>query len=215
MTPYYSHAGIEIYHGDCREILPEIAADSVDLVFTDPPYHRDKNRLYEVLGAQAARVLRPNGFCYAYCGADSLPTVMQYMGLHLDWFWLFSISHRGAHPRMWNKRLMIAEKPVMAWTRGIPHQDSLAWVATNWESEKADKLFHQWGQGAGFAFETITKRTSRGATVLDPCLGGGTTARVCKDTGRNFIGIEIDEASCEIAAKRLSQEVLDFSGVSE
>ena len=36
MTPYYDHAGITIYHGDCREILPTL--EPVDLVLTDPPY---------------------------------------------------------------------------------------------------------------------------------------------------------------------------------
>ena len=36
MKPYYEHAGISIYHGDCREVLPEV--QDVDLVLTDPPY---------------------------------------------------------------------------------------------------------------------------------------------------------------------------------
>lgn len=36
MKPYYEHAGITIYHGDCREILPTLP--KVDLVLTDPPY---------------------------------------------------------------------------------------------------------------------------------------------------------------------------------
>jgi DNA modification methylase len=36
MTPYYDHAGITIYLGDCRDILPHL--DPVDLVLTDPPY---------------------------------------------------------------------------------------------------------------------------------------------------------------------------------
>ena len=35
-TPYYEHAGITIYHGDCREILPWLP--KVDAVITDPPY---------------------------------------------------------------------------------------------------------------------------------------------------------------------------------
>ncbi len=34
--PYYDEAGITIYHGDCREILPHL--QKVDLVLTDPPY---------------------------------------------------------------------------------------------------------------------------------------------------------------------------------
>lgn len=36
MKPFYEHAGITIYHGDCREILPTLPP--VDLVLTDPPY---------------------------------------------------------------------------------------------------------------------------------------------------------------------------------
>ena len=43
MKPYYEHAGITIYHGDCREVLPAIAPNSVDLVLTDPPYGHNNN----------------------------------------------------------------------------------------------------------------------------------------------------------------------------
>ena len=36
MKPYYEHAGIVIYHGDCRDILPTLP--KCDLLLTDPPY---------------------------------------------------------------------------------------------------------------------------------------------------------------------------------
>jgi len=49
-----------------------------------------------------------------------------------------------------------------------------------------------------------------GATVLDPFMGSGTTLRAAKDMGLDVIGIDVDEKSCEVAARRLAQGVLEF-----
>lgn len=52
----------------------------------------------------------------------------------------------------------------------------------------------------------IKTYTNEGDTVLDNCMGSGTTGVACKKTGRNFIGIEKDQKYFEIAKKRLYED---------
>jgi site-specific DNA-methyltransferase (adenine-specific) len=58
------------------------------------------------------------------------------------------------------------------------------------------------------ARDHILSWSNEGDIVLDPFSGSGTTAKMAKHNGRRFIGIEINPEYCEIAEKRLSQQVL-------
>jgi site-specific DNA-methyltransferase (adenine-specific) len=66
------------------------------------------------------------------------------------------------------------------------------------------------GELLTFLAEAAPKRTGE-ILVIDPFLGGGTLLATARQMGWKAIGIEIEERYCEIAAKRLSQEVFDFT----
>ncbi len=57
----------------------------------------------------------------------------------------------------------------------------------------------------------IRATTDPGDLVVDPFMGGATTLRAAKDLGRRAIGIELEERFCEVAAKRMGQEVFEFA----
>ena len=81
----------QIYTGDARELAKGIPDNSVDLIFTDPPWDDASMPLYQWLAECSSRVLRPGGFVLAYTGNDWLPEIMGYFdNAGLDWFRMLS-----------------------------------------------------------------------------------------------------------------------------
>lgn len=206
LTPYYDRNGITIYHGDCRELLCELK--HVDMIWTDPPYPVEYLPLYGTLATHAARLLPNTGHCFAYCGQSYLPEVMRLLGEHLEYNWTICCEHRGPKTNVWARGVRSMWKPIL-WYRRRPLTAPDIQVLDRVHSRR-DKVDHEWAQGeeGGLIMEACIVP---GGVVLDPFMGTGTTLRVARSHGRRGIGIDVEERCCELAAKRLSQEVFDFT----
>ncbi len=80
-----------------------------------------------------------------------------------------------------------------------------------------DRPSPKYGHPCSKPIEVISRLIQLGSisgTILDPFMGSGTTLRAAKDLGRKAIGIEIEERYCEIAARRMEQEVLPLNDAS-
>src|ERR1700756_723473 len=205
IKPYYEHGGITIYHGDARDILPQI--NTVDLIWTDPPYPQEFIDLYSVLSENSIQLLPEGGHCFAYCGHIFLPEVMRRMADNLTYWWMLCCEHRGGNTIIWSRGVGAHWKPIL-WYRKPPLTIPQHTVNDRVHSRR-DKIDHEWGQGTEGALIMNVHCPDNGI-ILDPFMGAGTTLEVAKLNGRRGIGIEIEEKYCEIAAKRLSQEVFQF-----
>lgn len=97
---------IQLYEGDCRELINDIPDKSVDLIFTDPPYTKKYMYLYEWLANEGLRVLKDNGFLMIYTGAYWKDVVMGIYRNHYDYFYDFIIKHNGNTSILWEKNVI-------------------------------------------------------------------------------------------------------------
>lgn len=190
-----------IHHGDFREIGFLVADNSVDLIFTDPPYDGASVSLYADLAEFGARVLKPGSWCLAYSGHTFLPQALAAMQKHLRYGWVFCVLHTGGALRYRNLRLQNGWKPIL----GFYKPPSEAW----WEwfpdvvSGGKEKDAHPWQQAVGEAEHFIRNLTLENNLVCDPFCGGGTTCLAAKRLGRVWVAFEKDAEHVVTARVRI------------
>jgi len=183
----------ELWHGDCREVLPLL--QGVDAIVTDPPYgvaqKRGDSKLKEGIQGDAeppaiewvadyqAIVWGGNNFC------DQLPRATG---------WL-----------VWNKTFPDCARhsqAELAWCnvrKTVRHYTE----AYHGFMRQRDGWFHPTQKPPGLMVWCVAMTTG---TVCDPYMGSGTTGIACARLGRSFIGIEIDRRYFDIACERIENE---------
>lgn len=196
----------QVITGDCVDVMADMEPDSVDLIFTDPPYDKETAPLYGDLARLGGRVLKEGGSLIAYAGQHALPGILSRMGEHLDYLWMAALTMPGgAHASLGGHQLVVTWKPLVWFTKGRRRRGEF--VRDSVASEGVEKRFHDWEQGAAEAFYYIDKLTKPGEIVLDAFCGSGTTCLVAHRLGRQSIGIEKEARTGNIARAKIYQGV--------
>lgn len=233
MKPYYEHAGITIYHGDCREWLAGVpTCFRVDACITDPPYGcgvKYGPSYDDTPGPEYWRWLRS---CVDLMRAHSTVVAFTHRNaalkeLQADWVGVWN-KPGSFGARVGNSPIVPHWEPIFFWgihalgVRGEMLPDVLTFnpeqagnnSAIGRDKWRTDQFAdHPCPKPIGLYSQLVrTLCPDRTGVVMDPFSGSGTTLRAAKDLGLKAVGIEIEERYCEIAAQRLSQEVLPMFG---
>jgi ParB-like chromosome segregation protein Spo0J len=192
-----------VRHGDFREVVKDLADDSVDLVFTDPPYHREYLPLYGELAREAARFLKPGGSLVCYLGQYQIHEVCALVTPHLRLWWTLCCLHTGQSARMTEYGVVVKWKPMLWFVKGTRGDKET--MVEDLVSSRQEKDVHDWQQGLAEAAYYVDKLTPPGGFVFDPFCGGGTTAVAAKRTGRRWLTCDTDGACVPLARRRIHE----------
>lgn len=212
-----------IRQGDCLELMKQLPDKCIDLVLTDPPYgigqDKDQERKSGYKGKRQLGVRKGYGFSNWDNEVPNKEYFEQMMRISKNQ--IFFGGNYFAH-------LIPPSSCWIVWDKDNGANDfadcELAWTSFDTAIRKFKWKWHgmlqeQMGKHKEFRqhptqkpvklFEWILSKYSKETDIiLDPYAGSGTTGRAAKNLGRPFILFEKEPSYCEIANKRLEQEVL-------
>ena len=208
MNPTWESGDVQLYLGDCLDVLPTLG--SVDAVVTDPPYgvnvkynadFEDTPETWQKLVPPIVKwALDRHIFCLLFGSSPTQTRDLRQFSTMPDrtlvWAPSFSLSKSQSHGFFYRWH------PIYLWN--VPHRPKQEWTLDVFRDNTDG---HCWWYHPGTKPESlmIALVNLANGIVLDPFMGSGTTGVACVKTGRKFIGIEIDEGYFDIAVKRISE----------
>lgn len=204
-----------IIQGDCLSILPQLPANSIDFVLTDPPYlaryvsrdgrsvpNDDNDAWLKPAFKEMFRVLRRDSFAVSFYGWPHVDRFMQAWreaGFRIVGHLVFPKRYTSSQ-----RYLRYQHECAYLLAKGNPPvpettiSDVIDWTYTGNKLHPTQKSIH-------VLMPLIETFTNPGQLVLDPFAGSGSTCAAAHRTGRNYLGIELDLIHHKTATDRLAK----------
>lgn len=220
---------MELIYGDCLEKLKTIPDESVDHIITDPPYGVSKKNNFHTMGRsgidfgewdkdfdqtawldEAYRVLKKGGSLIIFNGWRNLGHIAN-SGESIGFITKDIIRWIKQNPMPRNRdRRYIVDFEFAIWMvkdgKWVFNRlnDTYDRPEYNYPTVAGkEKTIHTTQKPVALMEEMIRRHTNEGQIVLDPFMGSGTTGEACINTGRDFIGIELNEEYFNVAKNRI------------
>lgn len=226
-APYYEDELVTLYHGDCLELAD--LWTGADFMITDPPYgmaHAPRGTYNSATG----RTHRPThgdhieGDKTLAVRDAALDTWGRERPAIIFGTWRQERPENTAHRLIWWKRgqapgparaaFMLQDEEIYVlgkgWLESSPPMRSVL-ETHEARSQEVSRIGHPTPKPVGL-MESLILKCPPAAVIADPFAGSGSTLVAAKALGRKAVGVELEERYCEIAARRLSQGVLDLWG---
>ena len=236
---------IDLWQGDCLELMKDIPDGSIDMILCDLPYGTTRNKWDSVipldtLWGEYKRIIKSNGaiVLFAQTPFDKILGCSKLDLLRYEWIWekTQGTGHLNAKkmPLKSHENILVFYKSLPVYNpqfeSGKPYKAINSTHSTNYGKQKddvitvnsgfrypksvikmpkseSDRHLHPAQKPVALLEYLIRTYTNAGETVLDNCMGSGSTGVACVNTGRKFIGIELDPQYFEIAKKRIEDAV--------
>lgn len=211
----------KIYNDNCFHLFKQMKEDEVDYVFTSPPYNRKRNDKYTFyddtltdyygflknLVDESLRVSRKHVFLNIqtnyYNAADVYGLIGEYKNeIRQIIVWEKSNPMPASGFNITNAYEFFIVFGKIPLKSNKTYTKNVITTSVNSNMPKEHKAVMHPGVAEWF----ITLFTKEGDTILDPCIGCGTTAIACVEHNRKFIGFEISKEYCEIAERRIREQ---------
>ena len=212
---------INLLQGDCIDLLPKIPDGSINSIITDPPYflgmtHNGQRGcfndlaickpFYQKLFTEYKRVLKPDGCVYFFCDWRSYafyyPIMNGILGVKNMLVW-DKKSGPGNFYNYQHELILFTTKRNALNVKGSYNIITGILSFSNGAKKTNGEKIHPTQKPIELIEKFIRDSTDSGDTVLDSFAGSGTTGVACINTGRRFIGIELDDNYFAIAKQRI------------